>query len=119
MDDRGRLGLMLLGVVLLALAIGYFVYSKRVSVSDQQALSLPSVRTIEPTSAQPSMAPVPSPSQQPSLTPTPSPEALGAATVTTKGGKALPATGAPEVMLAAALGLSAVIAGWSLKKFPD
>ena len=111
MEGRGRLGLVFLGVLLLIGALGYYIYNQRVNVASQNALNLPPIKTIAPGQVSPApVVLVPS-----SPTPTPSAAALGAAT---KGGQ-LPKTGAPEVMLAVVYSTSALIAGWSLRKFPN
>src|SRR3990167_4682069 len=105
MEDRGRLGLVFLGVLLLIGALGYYVYNQRVNVASQNALNLPPIKTMTPGQSG-SAGPAPVVLVSPSPTPTPSAAALGAAT---KGGQ-LPKTGAPEVILAVVYSTSALIA---------
>jgi len=111
MEDRGRLGLVFLGVLLLIAALGYYIYNQRVNVASQKAVNLPPIKTMTPGQASPAPVVLASPSP----ISTTNPATLGAAT---KGGQ-LPKTGAPEVMLAVVYSTSALIAGWSLRKFPN
>ena len=111
MEDTTRLKLILLGLFLAALSLGYFVFVQK--TNDQKAaIQNRQVQQIEPS--------------ENVLTPIPASLAGSPATLgqTTKGGQGsvrivdeLPKTGMP-VGLIAIFSLSGAIIGWSLQKFP-
>lgn len=109
MDDPRWLRLITIGLVLAALAVGYFLVSGRFAAnkSTRQAQAPKQVQQ---------MSPSPSPIVSP--TPQPSPQALGV----TQGGQregvqTLPRTGFPLALIGI-FSASAMIAGWGLCKFP-
>lgn len=108
MEDTTRLKIILVGIFLAAVALGYFIFVQRRNEQEFKAESRP-IQQIETSQA------------TLTVTPTPSGTTLGQ---TTKGGQPsakvideLPATGIPT-SLAAVFAVSAAIIGWSLKKFP-
>ena len=99
MDTVGRLKLIIIGLILLAIGIGYFIFAQRTSVQpgiDQQAI-------IEP-----------SPSSSPQVISQAS--SVGSPLPKT-GISSLPSTGIP-VGLMAIFAISAAIAGWGLRQYP-
>lgn len=111
MDDPRWLRLITIGLVLAALAVGYFLVSGRFAAnkSTRQAQAPRQVQQMTP-----SPIPVTSPASSPS------PQALGTATQQDgqKGSvQVLPRTGFP-LALVGIFSASAMIAGWGLRKFP-
>lgn len=113
MDDPKWLRLITIGLVLAAVAVGYFLFTGRFSSSNVS-------KTTQVSQASPSASVTSSAS--PSVTPTPTPvSAFNKITErTTKGGQSvdtLPRTGFPG-SLVAVLAISTMIAGWGLRRFP-
>lgn len=95
MEDGSRLKLILVGIFLGSLALGYFIFSQKVKIDQNQTSKV----VITPS---------------PSATPT----TLGTTTSTVaKSGQQLPATGVP-VALIGIFAASAMISGFFLRKFP-
>ena len=108
MDDPRWLRLITIGLVLAALAVGYFLLTGKLSSNS-------ATKT----------APSPAASvlgQDAKLTPTPTPTPASAynkiVSRTQNSTQALPKTGFP-VGLAVIFSISAVISGWGLRKFPN
>lgn len=110
MDDPRWLRLITIGLVLAALAVGYFLLTGRLSSNTTKTSS-------QVSKAIPSSSPTVTPS--PAIIPTPSPisayEAISNRTQGTP--QTLPKTGLP-VGLMTALSVSIIIAGWGLRRFP-
>ncbi|MBI2085727.1 hypothetical protein HYT74_00130 [Candidatus Daviesbacteria bacterium] len=117
MEDPRWLRLLTVGLVLAALAVGYFLFTGRFSSnSDTRRVAQVVV------SPSPSVTPAsPVPTSAPKVSPTPSAipsSAYNAVANRTKGGvQALPRTGFP-LDLAAILLVSVMISGWGLRRFP-
>ena len=117
MDDPRWLRLVTIGLVLAALAVGYFLISggfsgQKVNKSQAEVASVTS-------SPQPLSTPdtILGQNIQPPPSPTPA-SAYSRIVDRTKGGvEILPKTGFP-IFLAGVLSASAIIAGWGLRKFP-
>ncbi len=103
MESDGKLKLIIVGLVLAAFAIGYFVIAQRVQKS--QTTTPVDVVEQKPT-------PVPVSSSLPSPIPTP---VAGQGNL--KGVNSLPNTGFP-LPLAGVFATSAVVSGWFLRRFP-
>lgn len=114
MDDPRWLRIITIGLVLAAMAVGYFLIAGRFSGNK-------STQTQALKQAQPVYA-TPSPTYSPTPLPSPSPQALGSATESdsqTKGGiQTLPKTGFPIVLIGV-FSAAAIVSGWSLRKFPN
>lgn len=114
MDDPRWLRLITIGLVLAALAVGYFLVSGRFA-ANKSAKPQAQVNMQVQQTATPQPSPVTSP------TPSPAPQALGSATQQNgqKGSvQVLPRTGFP-LALVGIFSASAMIAGWGLRKFPN
>lgn len=130
MDDPKWLRLVTIGLVLAALAVGYFLLTGKLA---SNSVTKPSTQVSKPVpTATPSASVTQTPSivgqnnrvnSAPAFTPTPTPTPVSAYnTITnrTKGGqetKALPSTGFPAGLIAV-FSVSAVIIGWGLRRFP-
>lgn len=112
MDDPRWLRLVTIGLVLSALAVGYFLFTGRLSPTGTR---IPT----QADKAVPSPAPTVIPGVTPSPSPTPTPASAYSRIVErTQGGvQTLPKTGFP-VELAIVFSVSAMIFGLSLRKFP-
>lgn len=138
MEDPRWLRLITIGLVLAALAVGYFLLSGRFSPKPANRTAAPVVSMTPPggTSA-PSVTGVLGQNNQAgsrsagvvSVSPSPSPASAYNRIVSrtqttqtqgtqTKGGQTLPKTGFP-IELATVLSLSALISGWGLRRFPN
>lgn len=120
MEDPKWLRLVTIGLVLAALAVGYFLLTGRLASnsatkkSTQISQASPTVSPVA--SASPFVAPLTT--SLPTSSPTPvSAYNQIAGRAQTKGGAVLPNTGFPAGPLAI-LAVSAVITGWGLRKFP-
>lgn len=107
MDDPRWLRLVTIGLVLAAIAVGYFLFTARFSTNKiQKAGEQPKILG-QNTSPVPVASPLASPQS-----------AYNQIVNRTKGGvEALPATGFP-VGLVGMFSAGAVIAGWGLRRFP-
>lgn len=121
MEDPRWLRLVTIGLVLAALAVGYFLLSGKLTSNNATRTNTQvnkAVATATPAAIQ---TPKPTPTPTLILTPTPTPmSAYNTIANRTKGGQTtqtLPSTGFP-VGLIGVFSISAVIAGWSLRKFP-
>lgn len=121
MEDRSWVRLALVGIVLLAIVIGYFIYT-RASNQSQQTTQTPSIENQSPVPTfTPESSASPSPAGSPGVTASPSPSGEMNQTQT-KGGQTtnvstLPNTGFP-MELAGIFSASAITTGWFLRKFP-
>ena len=106
MQDNIWLRLITVGLVLAALAIGYFLLSGRLFSNSTRTQS-------------PSPTSVLGQNVEPTPTPSPSPSSAYAkiAERTQNQPQVLPKTGFP-VVLAVVFSFSAIISGWSLRRFP-
>ena len=110
MEDTRWLRLVTIGLVLAAMAIGYFLLAQRFSNSNTQLVQEKQEVVV--------VTPTPVPSVTPTPSPSPSASVLGANTTSTKGSvKTLPATGFPGILLIA-FSAGAIAAGFGLRKFP-
>lgn len=133
MEDQRWLRLITIGLVLAAVAVGYFLFTGRFSLKDtkpqeqvSQSVSSPAATSSAAVSAQPTAAtskPSVSGQQTAGASPFPSGSPASAynaiAQRTTKGGQPiqnLPRTGFP-LELAGVLSASAILAGWGLRRF--
>lgn len=125
MEDPRWLRLIIIGLVLAAVAVGYFLFTgKFASDSAKKPQQITQVSSPSPTATQ---SAVPSPSvlgqntQGSFVSPTPTPaSAYNAIVERTKGGQPiqnLPRTGFPLGLLAA-LSVPTLIIGWGLRRFP-
>lgn len=104
MEDPRWLRLLTIGLVLAALAVGYFLFTGKFSSNS-------ATRRVAQVVASPSPSAVPTPSATPS-------SAYATIANRTKGGvQTLPRTGFP-LDLAAILSVSVMISGWGLRRFP-
>lgn len=118
--DINKLKMLFGGLVLIIVAVGFLIFRSRVAStsipnSSSNVVQVPAVvqMTITPTvSLPPAAARAASKAAVLGLN-----NGANSKPTTTKGGQALPATGAPEVLIGF-LALSAVVAGFSLHKFP-
>lgn len=120
MDDPRWLRLITIGLVLAALAIGYFLLTGRLTSNTTKTSSQVSKAILSSSPAvTPSPASVPVATSTPAIIPTSSPasayEAISNRTQETP--QTLPKTGFP-VGLVTALSVSIIIAGWGLHRFP-
>ncbi len=103
MDDPRWLKLIIIGLVLASLAVGYFLFSGR--LSSNNTVKINTAKT------------------QPTLSPS-SPTPVSASAYdrivnrTKEGVQVLPRTGFPSE-LAVVFSVSVIISGWSLRKFPN
>lgn len=107
MDDPKWLRLIAIGLVLAAVAVGYFLFTGRFSSKVLQTTQISQASPGATSSAQPSVL---GQNNQGFVSPSPTP----------KGGQpvdTLPRTGFPG-SLAAVLAISTMIAGWGLRRFP-
>ncbi|OGE64903.1 hypothetical protein A3I48_01825 [Candidatus Daviesbacteria bacterium RIFCSPLOWO2_02_FULL_36_7] len=117
MEDSKWFRLLTIGLVLAALAVGYFLFTGKFSSNSAtrrvaQVVASPSP-SITPASPVPTSTPKVSPT--PSATPS---SAYNTIANRTKGGvQTLPRTGFP-LDLTAILSVSVMISGWGLRKFP-
>ncbi len=109
MDDSRWLRFTAIGLVLAAVAVGYFLFSGRLSPSSITRTQPSPAPTVLGNNAESSPAPTPSPTPGAAYT-TIADRAQG-------GTQILPNTGFP-VGLVAVFSLSGVIVGWGLRKFP-
>lgn len=122
MEDPRWLRLITTGLILAALAVGYFLLSGRlgsntVTRTKPQATQVPSISPSPFFSPNPLPSPSPSPVSSPGATPA-SGSAYNAIVDRSKGGvQSLPNTGFP-VGLAVVFSISVIISGWGLRKFP-
>lgn len=120
MDDPKWLRLITIGLVLAAVAVGYFLFTGRFSSSNvSKTTQISQASPSATSSAQPSVL---GQNSQGFVSPTPTPVSAfnKIAGLTTKSGQpvnALPRTGFPG-SLAAVLAISTMIAGWGLRRFP-
>lgn len=108
MDDPRVLKIITVGLVLAAIAVGYFLWSGRFAGNTATKNANTNANRIVQSS------PTPTPLPVVSVTPSPTPATLGA--VSGNGVSALPATGSPLFLLGA-ISASAVTAGFYLRKF--
>ncbi len=116
MEDQKWLRLVTVGLVLAAVAVGYFLFVGRFSSNKAVHSAVPSATASATPSVAPSIKPVSA------TKPTPSPTSAYNKIVerTTKGGQStdtLPRTGFP-VVSAVILLSSLMISGWGLRRFP-
>lgn len=118
MDDPKWLRLMTIGLILAALAVGYFLFSGRLSSNSVKTGSQANVSSS--TSATPS-ASVLGQNAKATLTPSPKPTPASAysriADRTQNQVSTLPKTGFPEA-LAGIFSIGIMITGWGLHKYP-
>lgn len=119
MEDQKWLRLVTVGLVLAAVAVGYFLFTSRFSSNKSNKAVLGTVPSAT-ASATPSVAPSIKPVV--AIKPTPSPTSAYNKIVerTTKGGQSaetLPRTGFPIVSTVILLS-SIMISGWGLRRFP-
>ncbi|OGE19061.1 hypothetical protein A3J19_00310 [Candidatus Daviesbacteria bacterium RIFCSPLOWO2_02_FULL_41_8] len=119
MDDPKWLKFMAIGLVLAAVAIGYFLLSGRLSPKSAAKIQVGPSPTVLGQDIQMMATPTPAPSLTPgSATDRPAGSAYSKTVERSRNEtKALPNTGFP-VGLAAAFSVSALIAGWGLRRFP-
>lgn len=117
MEDPRWLRLLTVGLVLAALAVGYFLFTGR--FSSNSATKRVAQVVVSPSPSVTSASPVPTSSPKVSPTPSATPSSAYATIANrTKGGvQTLPRTGFP-LDLAAVLAVSVMISGWGLRKFP-
>lgn len=133
MEDTTRLKIILLGLFLAALALGYLIFSQRTTTREFQARPVTQMETTPgvPAGGDPStlgkavVSPTTPPAAQmpaTQATVTPTPQTIAQANETTKGGQTvstnqtLPNTGVPSVLAGIFSALSA-LAGWKLRRF--
>lgn len=129
MEDPRLLRIILFGLVLAALTIGYLIFSGRFLKTNQivtqnktvlQASIEPSPRILDTTFSSPSPSVDPKKTtikNTPDVTPTPS----AYETITKRTDQritTLPKTGMPTVLIGTGF-LSAIISGWFLRKYPE
>lgn len=112
MDDPRWLRLITIGLVLAAFAVGYFLLTGGLAVNKSNRVAN---KTTQPTM-------IPTASVQPSSSPSPSPSASGSAYSqiverNQSGAQTLPRTGFP-VGLTIVFSVSAMVTGFSLRKYP-
>ncbi len=126
MEDPRWLRLMTIGLVLAALAVGYFLFSGRLAPSKTARMQASPAPTVLGKNAQvsprPSVVSSASPRAAAASSVSPSPtsafeRAVSRAQTGSQSVETLPRTGFP-VELAAAFSISAVISGWGLRRFP-
>ena len=121
MDDPKWLRFITIGLVLAAIAVGYFLLTGSLSSKNTTTPASQISQASPVASSTVSVKPKPTPTLKPISTPTPAPmSAFNTISNRNQGGlsaQALPGTGFP-VELTAVFSLSAVIAGWGLRKFP-
>lgn len=127
MDDPRILRIITVGLILAALAVVYFLFTGGFSVGkpkvsqNQTAKVSPSPTPVITATPNPSATPAVVNQALPTPIPTATAEPVGATAVASSGAGnslgALPRTGFP-VKLAAVFSLSAVAAGYGLRKFP-
>ena len=106
MEDTRWIRLVTIGLVLAAMAVGYFLLAQRFTNNNTKVAQNEVVSTPSPT-----LIPIASPSTQP----TPNPSVLA---VRSKGEvQTLPATGFPLALLVA-FSAGAIAAGYGLRRFP-
>ncbi|MBI2337930.1 hypothetical protein HYU95_01990 [Candidatus Daviesbacteria bacterium] len=115
MDDPRWLRFITIGLVLAALAVGYFLFSGRLSPNQNTITQSSPVPTVLGQDVQAS--PDSTAAGSPSPTPTSAYSALVNRSQGVEGNKTLPKTGFP-LGLAAVFSISALISGWGLRKFP-
>lgn len=118
MEDPKWLRLITIGLVLAALAVGYFLFSGRLAPDRSAETQATPAPTILGQNAQVS----PSPTAVPAASPSPSPTtAFDRIASRTQNGaremQTLPRTGFPQG-LAVVFSISALIAGWGLRRYP-
>lgn len=107
MDDPRWLRLIMIGLVLAALAVGYFLLTGKLSTSKITKESPPPSVLGQDTQAIPTLSPSASPAS-----------AYTRIVNRTQGGvQVLPNTGFPAGLLVV-FSISAIISGWGLRKFP-
>lgn len=121
MDDPRWLRLIIIGLVLAAFAVGYFLLTGGLAVNKSNRVAN---KTTQPSEAVESPSPtvIPTASVQPSSSASPSPSASGSAYSriverNQSGAQTLPRTGFP-VGLAIVFSVSAMVTGFSLRKYP-
>ncbi len=117
MEGSGRVKLIIVGLFLASIALGYFIFTQFASRSERVANNQTVNRNLQPIVQ---VSPTPTPTV---ITPTPTQIAQGDPNVMgqTKGGvptESLPKTGIPAALVGA-LALSAVAAGLGLRKYPN
>lgn len=110
MEDPRWLRLLTVGLVLAALAVGYFLFTGRFSSNS-------ATRRVAQVVVSPSPSATPAPKVSPTPSATPSSAYATIANRTKGGAQTLPRTGFP-LDLAAILSVSVMISGWGLRKFP-
>lgn len=118
MDENTRPKLILLGIFLAVVVLGYFLFQRLVAPSTNKTTTVAKAPVVRPTTPVPTpliVTPLPA-ATTPAPTPTPTPATLAQAT--TKGGGKLPNTGVEEDLLAV-FAIAIVIAGFSLRQFPN
>lgn len=125
LDGDNRIRLIIAGLVLAAIAVGYMIFSQRFSANNTQVANNTN-RTVQ------QITPTPTLTITPTVTPSPAPATLGESSdsstkgglPTTKGGlpntgvSSLPNTGFPAGLVAI-FSASAAIAGYFLRKYPN
>ncbi len=105
MDESNRAKLILLGLFIIGVLLGFFLFQRIIASRTESSKTIAQIASIRPTFA----SPLPSVSHLP--TPSPTPMVLGQA-------KKLPSTGVEEDLLAV-FAIAIIIAGFSLRKFPN
>lgn len=109
MDNPGWLRFLTIGLVLAALAVGYFLLTGRLASNSATKTQPSPPPSVLGQNAQPT------PSSSPSTTPASAYERI--VDRSQSGTQTLPKTGFP-LELAVAFSVSAIISGWGLRKFP-
>lgn len=120
MEDTRWLRLVTIGLVLAAMAVGYFLLAQRFTgtkVSDSKSdNSKTKVAVATPPTEKPAVPAIPTPLPSPTSAPS---SAYDRIVERTKGGVTqLPVTGSPMILVGI-LSASAIIVGLGLRKFPD
>lgn len=122
MEDNRWLRLVTIGLILAAIAIGYFLLAQRFSgtkvsnTGSSEVVSMTTSPTPEPTSSPVALGL----SDRTVASPTPQPTQSAYSLIserTRTGTQSLPATGSPAILIGA-LSASAILIGWGLRKFP-
>ncbi len=122
MEDPRWLRLVTIGLILMALAVGYFLFSGRLSSNSATRTESQANRVVQSPTLTVTPAPTPTVLGRNTLvTPTPSSSSAYLRIVNrnqAQGGvQTLPRTGFP-IGLTAIFSASAIISGWGLRKFP-
>ena len=121
MEDTRWLRLVTIGLVLAAMAVGYFLLAQRFNGNKTQVADTKTEVVVATPTPTPSVLPTPLPSASVlgiGVTAAGGLTTKGGLSVTTKGGvQSLPATGFPAVLLVW-FAAGAIAAGYGLRKFP-